>query len=170
MHFEQVFTYAWQSDPAEKGSSVLSVAYETPEGGGPRRWLLLAGLPIFSELLTFDDTAHVREFARAVLDLPVTPTFYERELHLSGSGTRTPACGPAEPEPFATLRVGRDPDDELRACFAYQSYVAFPGMPHMTALGLEVICDDVDVDRAHAEARALLAVLDAAGPPGAPPL
>ncbi|MEU0666281.1 hypothetical protein ABZ508_14610 [Streptomyces lavendulocolor] len=169
MWFEQVFTYTWPHTtgwphrPAEQGSSVLSVAYEPPEKDGPRRWLLLAGLPVFSELLAFDDAAHAREFARAVLDLPTAPVRYERELHLSESSTRSMASGPAEEERFATLSVGRDPDDGMRAYFAYQSYVDFPGTPHMTALGLEVICDDVDVERAHTEARALLAALDEDG-------
>ncbi|MER7110302.1 hypothetical protein [Streptomyces sp. NPDC000229] len=163
MYFEQVFTYAWQHNQAEKGMSVLSVAYEPEEGDGSRRWLLLAGLPIFSEQLAFDDAAHVREFARAVLDLPTVPSFYERELHLSETSARTLPSGAAEEERFATLWVGRDPDEELRAYFAYQSYYAFPAIPGMTSLGLEVICDDVDVDRAHAEARALLAALDEGG-------
>jgi hypothetical protein len=163
MSFEQVFTYAWQHDRAEKGTSVLSVAYEPEEGDGSRRWLLLAGLPVFSELLAFDDAGHFREFARAVLDLPSAPSFYERELHLSETGRRTAASGPAEDECFATLWVGRDPDEDHRAYFAYQSYYAFPGTTGMTSLGLEVICDDVDVDRAHDEARALLAVLDEDG-------
>ncbi|WP_336317998.1 hypothetical protein [Streptomyces lavendofoliae] len=163
MSFEQVFTYAWQGDTAEKGPSVLSVAYEPPEGDGPRRWLLLAALPIFSELLAFDDAAHVREFARAVLDLPSAPLDFDRELHLSETSRRTMLSGPADEVRFATLRVGRDPDDGMRAYFAYQSYVSFPGTPGMTCVGLEVICDDVDVDRAHGEARALLAELDEDG-------
>lgn len=33
-------------------------------------------------------------------------------------------------------------------------------MPGMMSLGLKAMCDDVDVDRARAGARALLAVLD----------
>lgn len=164
MYFEQVFTYAWRHDTADKdkdkGVSVLSVAHEPAEAGRPRRWLLLAGLPDFSELLPFDDAGHAREFAHAVLGLPLTPTPYERELQLEETCTRTMVSGPVEESRFATLSVGRDPHDGLRAYFAYQSFYAFAGTPHMTALGLEVICDDVDVERAQAEAKSLLAALD----------
>ncbi|MEU6758124.1 hypothetical protein [Streptomyces sp. NPDC046685] len=164
MDFEQVFTYAWKA-PEEERPCVLSVAYE-PTGagaGGPRRWLLMAALPVFSEFLAFDDAAHAREFARAVLGLPLTPEPYERELHLSETRTRTLLSGPATEVRSAGLSVGRDPADGLRAYFAYQSYYAFPGEPQYAALGLEVVCEDVDVPRAHAEARALLAALDASG-------
>lgn len=163
MRFEQVFTYAWRHDPAERGVSVLSVACEPAEADRPRRWLLLAGLPIFSELLPFDDAGHAREFARAVLALPPAPERYEREFHLGESRTRTMTTGQVEEHRFATLWVGRDPADDPRAYFAYQSYCAFAGRPDMTSPGLEVVCDDVDVPRAHAEARALLAALDGAG-------
>ncbi|MFF8288591.1 hypothetical protein ACF068_05060 [Streptomyces sp. NPDC016309] len=166
MDFEQVFTYAWRHDGADGGTSVLSVAHEPAEGDGPRRWLLLAGLPVFSELLAFDDAAHAREFARAVLALPPAPAPYEYRMDLAETVTRAMAHGPVEEQRFATLWVGRDPEDELRAYFAYQSYYALPGGPGMTSLGLEVVCDDVDVPRAHAEARALLAVLDRDGRSG----
>ncbi|UUU38349.1 hypothetical protein [Streptomyces sp. NBC_00162] len=67
--------------------------------------------------------------------------------------------------------MARDPADELRAYFAYQSYYVFPdrdGRPGPAGLGLQVVCDDVDVARAHAEARALLAALDEAGLPVQP--
>ncbi|MGW0363865.1 hypothetical protein [Streptomyces sp. NPDC002990] len=160
MRLEQVFTYAWKGSPEQDGTSVLSVAYEPPEAGGARRWLLLAGMPVFTELLPFTDAAQAREFARAVLDLPLTAEFYERELHLRETSTRMLLSGPATQERFATLTVGRDPVDELRAYFAYQSYFGFPGPPAHTALGLEVVCDDVDVVRAHAEASQLLAALE----------
>ncbi|MGR4878356.1 hypothetical protein ACIPUC_02820 [Streptomyces sp. LARHCF249] len=159
MDFEQVFTYAWPHHTG-KGSSVLSVAYEPDGAGRPRRWLLLAALPDFSELLAFDDAAHAGEFARAVLELPSTPGFHEHDIELHESGERE--------ERQATLTVGRDPSDELRAYFAYQSYYVFPardGRADVAALGLEVVCNDVDVPRAQAEARALLAALDGAGPP-----
>lgn len=162
MNFEQVFTYAWKHHTG-KGSSVLSVAYEPDEAGRPRRWLLLAGLPDFSELLGFDDAAHVREFALAVLELPLTARFHEQDIELYQAGARG--------DRQATLTVARDPADELRAYFAYQSYYVFPdrdGRPGPAGLGLQVVCDDVDVARAHAEARALLAALDEAGLPVQP--
>ncbi|MGP3690024.1 hypothetical protein ACTVZO_35905 [Streptomyces sp. IBSNAI002] len=162
-HFEQVFTYAWEHHTG-KGSSALSVAYEPDGAGRPRRWLLLAALPDFSELLPFEDAAHAREFALAVLELPLTERFHEREVELYGTGPRE--------ERQAALTVGRDPADGFRAYFAYQSYYVFPGrdgLPGHTALGLEVVCEDVDVARAQAGARALLAALDGAldgaGPP-----
>ncbi|MFG2982133.1 hypothetical protein ACGFYQ_12890 [Streptomyces sp. NPDC048258] len=160
MQFEQVFTYAWERERGEGGSCVLSVAYEPAEAGRPRGWLLLAGLPDFTELLTFDDAAHAREFARAVLELPQAAESYEREVQLGETSTRTLLSGPVTEERFATLSVGRDPTDELRAYFAYQSYFSFPGRPGLSALGLQVVCEDVDVARAHAEARSLLAALD----------
>ncbi|MGW7454945.1 hypothetical protein [Streptomyces sp. NPDC054787] len=52
-----------------------------------------------------------------------------------------------------------------------EPYEREPGEPQYAALGLEVVCEDVDVPRAHAEARALLSALDAfegdtAGPVG----
>ncbi|MEU9144636.1 hypothetical protein [Streptomyces sp. NPDC048349] len=159
MHFEQVFTYAWEHVTGE-GSSVLSVACEPDGAGRPPRWLLLAGQPGFSELLAFDGAAHAREFARAVLELPLTARFHERDIELHETGPRE--------ERQATLTVGRDPGDALRAYFAYQSYYVFPGRDgraDVAALGLQVVCDDVDVPRAQAEARVLLAVLDAADPP-----
>lgn len=162
MNVEPVFTYAWQHHTG-KGSSVLSVACEPDEAGRPRRWLLLAGLPDVSELLAFDDAAHAREFARAVLELPLTARFHERDIELYETGERAARQ--------ATLTVGRDPD-ELRAYFAYQSYYDFPGRDGragVAALGLEVVCDDVDVVRAQAEARALLAALEGAPDGGGPP-
>ncbi|MCX5009960.1 hypothetical protein OG765_03010 [Streptomyces sp. NBC_00555] len=163
MTFEQVFTYAWKHHTG-KGSSVLSVAYEPDEAGRAQRWLLLAGLPDFSELLGFDDAAHVREFALAVLELPLTARIHEQDIELyEETGARKARS--------ATLTVGRDPSDALRAYFAYQSYYDFPGrdgLPALTGLGLQVVCDDVDVARAHAEARALLAALDETGLPGQP--
>ncbi len=159
MNFEQVFTYAWEHHTG-KGSCVLSVACEPDEAGRPRRWLLLAALPDFSELLAFEDAAHAREFALAVLELPLTERFHERDVELYETGPRE--------ERQATLTVGRDPADGLRAFFAYQSSYLFPGhdgLPGPAALGLEVVCHDVDVARAQAEARALLAALEEAGPP-----
>ncbi|MEU9253089.1 hypothetical protein AB0D66_14730 [Streptomyces sp. NPDC048270] len=159
MYFEQVFTYAWEHHTG-RGAAVLSVACEPEEAGRPRRWLLLAAQPDFSELLAFEDAAHAREFATAVLELPSSRRFHERDIELYETG-------PGQ-DRQATLTVGRDPADGLRAYFAYQSFYLFPdrdGRPGPAALGLEVVCDDVDVERAKAEARALLAVLDGAGPP-----
>jgi hypothetical protein len=159
VRFEQVFTYAWRygggAAGRAPGTSVLSVAHEPAEEGTPGRWLLLAGLPDVTELLPFDDAAQVRAFARAVLGLASAPAAGEHEFLLGEEGP--------EEERFATLRVGRDRGEGRRAFFAYRSYVAVPGRPEWTSLGLEVVCRDVDVDRARAEARALLAVLDAAG-------
>lgn len=164
MSFEQVFTYAWKHHTG-RGESVLSVAYEPDEAGRPLRWLLLAGLPDFTELLGFDDAAHAREFARAVLELPLTARFHEQDIELyEETGAREARN--------ATLTVGRDPSDGLRAYFAYQSYFLSLGTDDLPAgragLGLQVVCDDVDVTRAHAEARALLAALDEAGLAGQP--
>ncbi|MFF9868842.1 hypothetical protein ACF1G0_26160 [Streptomyces sp. NPDC013953] len=162
MRFEQVFTYAWPygggAAGATPGTSVLSVAHEPAEEGTPRRWLLLAGLPHVTELLPFDDAAQVRAFARAVLGLRSAPAAHEHELHEFLLGEEGP-----EEERFATLRVGRDRGEGTRAFFTYRSYVAVPGRPEWTSPGLEVVCRDVEVDRARAEARALLAELDGAG-------
>lgn len=158
MNFDQVFTYAWPHHTGT-GSSVLSVAYEPDGAGRPRRWLLLAAQPDFSELLAFDDAAHAREFARAVLELPLEPRFHEHDIELCEAGERE--------ERQATLTVGRDPSDGLRAYFAYQSYYVFPardGRADAAALGLQVVCDEVDVVRAQEQARALLAALDETGP------
>ncbi|MFJ3159990.1 hypothetical protein [Streptomyces kanasensis] len=167
MHFEQVFTYAWRDGPAGRQPSVLSVAHEpdptAPDGG--RRWILLAGTPEFSETLAFDDAEHVREFARAVLDLPPGPAPYERRLLFSETVRRTLLSGPTEETRYATLWIGRDPEEELRGFFSYQSSYSLSGGTGMTALGLEVVCDDVDVPRARAGARELLAELDGAGGP-----
>ncbi|KUH37756.1 MULTISPECIES: hypothetical protein [Streptomyces] len=174
MYFEQVFTYAWRDGPAGRQPSVLSVAHEpdptAPDGG--RRWILLAGTPDFSETLAFDGAEHVREFARAVLDLPPEPAPYERRLLFSETVRRTLPSGPTEETRYATLWVGRDPEEELRGFFSYQSYYSLSGGiggtggTGMTALGLEVVCDDVDVSRARAGARELLAELE--GPADSP--
>ncbi|WP_228973047.1 hypothetical protein [Streptomyces sp. DH12] len=180
MRFEQVFTHAWQDGPTGRGPSVLSVARESlaqgsaaheSDPGAPEhlwRWVLLAGSPDFSETLAFDGLEHVAEFARAVLDLPPEPAPYERRLVFSETVRRTLLGGPAEETRYATLWIGRDPEEELRGFFAYQSYYALPGGPGSTALGLEVVCDDVDVPRVRSEARALLAELDGAGGPSRP--
>ncbi|MET9800865.1 hypothetical protein [Streptomyces sp. NPDC006368] len=134
-------------EPGEKGAPVLSVAYESAEDG--RRRPLLAGLPVFSVLPAFDDLAHLREVARRCSNCR-EPRRCEREFQL------------CEEDRFAILRVGREPEDEPRASCVSRSCLFVPGRPGTSSLGLEVICEDVDVARAHAEARALLAVLDEA--------
>ncbi|MEW2416580.1 hypothetical protein AB0953_23040 [Streptomyces sp. NPDC046866] len=162
MYFEQVFTHAWQDDPSQPGVSVISVAYEPTAAG--RRWLLLAALPHFSELVPFDDAAQAREFARAVLRLPVAAEPYEHELVLSDEETRSTPSGPRRQVCTAQLSVGRDPADGLRPYLAYQSYYGFPGDPAMTGLGLQVCCADADAARLRAEAGLLLRALDDEGP------
>ncbi|GAB2571578.1 hypothetical protein GCM10027168_00340 [Streptomyces capparidis] len=158
MNFEQVFTYAWHDEP-RGGTSVISVAYEVVDKLQERRWLLLAGLPGYSELLPFPGAADAAAFARAVLELPAAAGAYEREFLVGRTETRAMAWGIAEQWHHATLWVGRDPADGLRPYLAYQSWVTFPGPPRMFGQGIDVCCDDIDLDVACAEARALLAEL-----------
>ncbi|MBL1101088.1 hypothetical protein [Streptomyces coffeae] len=153
--FEQVFIHAWPDDPQEKIPSLLSVVYEPAATG--RRWLLWAGPPVFREFVPFDDVAHVKEFAQALLDLPVAAEPYERDVDLAEEETE---AGADDGLCTATLTVGRDAARGYRPYLAYQSYYVFPDRPDLNALGVDVCCRDPDVGRLHSEARALLAALD----------
>ncbi|MEU8827540.1 hypothetical protein [Streptomyces sp. NPDC048636] len=99
--FEQVFIHVWRNDPAEGTPSLLSVVYEPTEDG--RRWLLWAGPPVFREFVPFDDAAHVREFAQALLDLPVAAEPYERDVDLAEEETADRPDGRLHSEARALL-------------------------------------------------------------------
>ncbi|MCP9211916.1 hypothetical protein [Streptomyces cucumeris] len=154
--FEQVFLHTWRDDPKEETPSLLSVVYEPTATG--RRWLLWAGPPSFREFVPFDDADHVREFARAVLDLPATAVPYERDVDLA---EEEPEDG-ADPAGLcaATVTVGRDTSADHRPYLAYWSYYVLPGSPEQYDPGPSVFCRDPDVGRLHSEARALLTALD----------
>ncbi|MEE4422406.1 hypothetical protein [Streptomyces bugieae] len=168
--FEQVFLYAWRDDATAEIPSILSVVYEPLEAG--RRWLLWAGSPAFREFVPFEDAAHVREFAQALLDLPTAAGPYSREVDLAedetdergeGDGIAMRGSTSTSEWCYATLTVGREADRACLPYLNYRSYYVVPGRPDLTSPGLQVFCGHVDVDRLHAEARALLAALDDEG-------
>ncbi|MEU9111955.1 hypothetical protein AB0D04_09220 [Streptomyces sp. NPDC048483] len=156
--YEEVFTYGWNDDPSTEHPSALAVAYEPSETG--RRWLLLASHPLLTEVLPLDDVAHVREFAQAMLDMPTSAEPYDRELDYSEPDTRAMASKPPKRTHLAALSVFREATDGLRPGLNYQSYFKFSGALNPLALGLQICCDEVAVDRLYAEARALQAELD----------
>ncbi|ARF56049.1 hypothetical protein [Streptomyces gilvosporeus] len=159
MGYTGAFEYAWDdASLSADRPSVLSVVYER-EATGRRRWLLRACHPLFTEILPFHNAAHVRQFAQAMLDLPDTAEYYDVELDFSEADTGAP--GPEETKRIcvATVSVFRDPADGLRPGLNYQSFYEFSGQLHATGLGMQICCDDVDIDRLRAEATALLAAL-----------
>ncbi|MEU9114647.1 hypothetical protein AB0D04_23360 [Streptomyces sp. NPDC048483] len=155
--FEEVFGYAWRDDPTAKTPSALVVVREPVEAGWRR--LLWAVTPHGSEFVPFEDGAHVREFAQAMLDLPTAAAPYRRELGFSEGETETEGAGPSEELCEADLAAGRDEARGLRPYLVYRSCYWIPDTPGSSALGLEASCRNVDVDRLHTEARALLVAL-----------
>ncbi|WP_330335488.1 hypothetical protein OHS33_38040 (plasmid) [Streptomyces sp. NBC_00536] len=122
------------------GRSALTV-----EGAGDA-WLLRAESPSGTETLAFDGAAHVRAFARAVLDLPPRAEPYEYEMELS----RTDDTGRTH---LVTLLIGRDASDGFQPYIQYQSFYESAAA---TGMGMAVDCEELDAERLHAGARALL--------------
>jgi hypothetical protein len=146
----EVFSCRWR---LPDGESVLAIGHRPgPEG---REWLLLAGVRVWSETLPFEDASQVREFARAVLELPTSPEWYERGFGLS----RRTKDGEWERTHSADLVVALDPSDGYRPYLSYQSYYEFQERPKSAALGLQVLLEDPARGPLRAQARALLAAL-----------
>ena len=84
-----------------------------------------------------------------------------------GSGIRTHGGLPHTRFPSVPIRPLSHPSrgskcvaaDGLRPGLNYQSFYEFSGRLNATGLGMQICCDDVDIDRLRAEAGALLAAL-----------